>query len=186
MHICMPHLLSNEIDYFSVHLMYSLFTLRKARSPLEINWERAFLRVNRLYIYLNLTVMVYAGPLRRAHSNAHMLDYLLCPKNFRSINAFNAGAYLAYVLAENDRVLCIFSVHVVHLSLMVKDMPFSALIYYMYSYSMHQYSCTRMNHQTIWTESVDLTTQSSRISTITEACRSSLIFPSLLLVVARG
>ena len=29
---------------------YSLFTLRKARSPLIINGERAFLRVNRLYM----------------------------------------------------------------------------------------------------------------------------------------
>ena len=30
-------------------LFYSLFTLRKPRSPLILNGERAFLRVNRLY-----------------------------------------------------------------------------------------------------------------------------------------
>ena len=37
--------------YFETRITwwYSLFTLRKARSPLILEWERAFLRVNRLY-----------------------------------------------------------------------------------------------------------------------------------------
>ena len=35
---------------------YSLFTLRRARSPLRINGERALLRVNRLYIHSDLVI----------------------------------------------------------------------------------------------------------------------------------